>query len=61
MHVLYERLAQMLGAPVPPEGPAPTMIGSKKLSNARLISTGFEMVWPDALIGYAKLIDQASG
>lgn len=61
MHVLYERLAQMLGAPVPPEGPAPSMIGSKKLSNARLISTGFEMVWPDALIGYAKLIDQASG
>ena len=61
MDVLYDRLADMLGATPPPEGQAPAMLGSKKLSNARLLSTGFTCCWPDALVGYANLIDQASG
>ena len=61
MDMLYDRLAQRLGSMLPPEGPAPMMIGSKKLSNARLLSTGLQLRWPDALIGYANLIDQASG
>ena len=57
MDVLYDRLAQKLGAPKPAEGPAPIMIGSKKLSSARLLASGFKLAWPDALEGYLRLID----
>lgn len=56
MRVLYEALAQRVGGPCPPVGPAPSMVGSKRLSNARLVATGFEFKWPDSRDGYAAAI-----
>lgn len=56
MRVLYEALAQRVGGPCPPIGPAPAMVGSKRLSNARLVATGFEFKWPDSRDGYAAAI-----
>jgi nucleoside-diphosphate-sugar epimerase len=57
MHELYGDLADMIGAPAVPDGPAPASIGSKKLCNARLRASGFRFQWPDARMGYAKLIN----
>jgi len=57
LHELYGELAALIGAPAVPDGPAPASIGSKKLSNARLRSSGFRFAWPDARIGYAKLLE----
>ena len=57
MDVLYDRLAGLLGVARPSEGPAPMMIGSKKLSNKRLLATGFTLNCPDALTGYADMLD----
>jgi nucleoside-diphosphate-sugar epimerase len=59
LDALYDHLAHLIGAPTPPEGPAPTGIGSKRLSNARLRASGFVPQWPDARDGYAALLDQA--
>lgn len=56
MRDLYEALARCVGGPCPPVGPAPAMVGSKRLSNARLIATGFEFKWPDSRVGYAAAI-----
>lgn len=56
MHVLYEELARLAGAPRPGEGPAPAGIGSKRLSNARLRASGFVPRWPDAREGYRSLL-----
>lgn len=56
MHVLYEELARLAGAPRPGEGPAPAGIGSKRLSNARLRASGFVPRWPDARDGYRSLL-----
>ena len=56
MDELYDRFAGLLGVARPSEGPAPMMIGSKKLSNKRLLATGFKLKWPDALAGYADLV-----
>lgn len=56
MDVLYDHLATLAGAPLPAEGPSPTGIGSKRLSNARLRASGFEFRWPDARDGYAALL-----
>lgn len=53
---LYDHLAHLLGAPLPPEGPGPVGVGNKRLSNARLRATGFRCEWPDAREGYAALI-----
>jgi hypothetical protein len=53
---LYEALAQSVGGPCPPVGPAPAMVGSKRLSNARLVATGFKFKWPDSRDGYAAAI-----
>ena len=61
MDTLYDALADKLGVPKPSEGTAPAMIGSKRLSNQRLLATGFKLRWPDALAGYDQLIHQASG
>lgn len=61
MDTLYDALADKLGVPRPSEGTAPAMIGSKRLSNQRLLATGFKLCWPDALNGYDQLIHQASG
>lgn len=54
--VLYDHLAALAGAPRPAEGPAPTGIGSKRLSNARLRASGWALRWPDARDGYAALL-----
>ena len=56
MRTLYEALAKIAGGPVPPLGPAPAGIGSKRLRNARLRESGFEMLWPDSRSGHAALI-----
>jgi len=61
MDELYYRLADLLGVTRPVDGPAPMLIGSKKLSNKRLLATGFKLNWPDAMDGYAALLDQFSG
>lgn len=61
MRVLYDALAKLVGGPVPPEGPAPASVGSKRLSNARLRDSGFTLRWPDSRKGHAALISgQAS-
>lgn len=58
--VLYDHLADLLGAPRPPEGPAPAGVGNKRLSNARLRELGFRCAWPDAREGYAALVRASS-
>lgn len=57
LHVLYDHLARLVGAPTPPDGPPPAGIGSKRLSNARLLASGFVPRWPDSRDGYAVLIN----
>jgi len=59
LHELYGYLANLLGAPAPAAGPAPAGVGSKRLSNARLKSSGFVLRWPDARAGYAALAGRA--
>ncbi|ARP80886.1 NAD(P)-dependent oxidoreductase [Bordetella genomosp. 8] len=54
--VLYDHLADRLGCPRPAEGPPPAGIGSKKLRNARLRASGYELAWPDSRDGYAALL-----
>jgi nucleoside-diphosphate-sugar epimerase len=58
LDVFYDDLARRLHAPVPGEGPAPSGIGSKRLSNARLRASGFALQWPDSRDGYAALLDE---
>jgi nucleoside-diphosphate-sugar epimerase len=58
MRVLYEALAQLVGGPVPPQGPAPASVGSKRLSHARLRDSGFNFKWPDSREGHAALLSQ---
>ncbi len=53
---LYDHLASLLGMPPAVEGPAPTAVGSKRLSNARLRASGFVPRWPDSRDGYAALL-----
>jgi nucleoside-diphosphate-sugar epimerase len=56
LDVLYDHLARLIDAPRPPDGPPPANIGSKRLSNARLLASGFVPRWPDARTGYVDLI-----
>jgi nucleoside-diphosphate-sugar epimerase len=56
LHVLYDALAELVGAPPAPDGPPPANVGSKRLSNARLRASGFAMQWPDARLGYRALL-----
>lgn len=53
---LYLQLAKMLNAPTPGTGAPSPMMGKKKLSNQKLLSTGFEFKWPDCLQGYQAII-----
>ncbi len=53
---LYSSLAQMLGAPDPKTGAPSPMMGKKRLSNKKLLSTGFHLKWPNSLQGYQALI-----
>lgn len=55
MRTLYTSLAQLVGGPLPPEGASPMFVGSKRLSNARLLSSGFALNWPDSREGYASI------
>jgi nucleoside-diphosphate-sugar epimerase len=57
LDALYDYLAERVGASLPGEGPAPADVGSKRLSSARLRTSGFVPQWPDARDGYAALID----
>jgi nucleoside-diphosphate-sugar epimerase len=57
LDALYDYLARLVGAPSPPEGPAPAGVGSKRVSNARLRASGFVPRWPDARSGYAALLE----
>lgn len=57
LDVLYDHVAALAGAPLPPDGPPPAGVGSKRLSNARLRSSGFAPRWPDARMGYAALLE----
>lgn len=56
LDVLYDHLAALIGAPPPMDGAAPAAIGSKRLSNARLRASGYDLQWPDAREGYAALL-----
>ncbi|CAM3956174.1 NAD-dependent epimerase/dehydratase family protein [Bordetella tumulicola] len=56
LHVLYAHLAEQVGAAAPADGPAPAMVGSKRLSNARLRASGLTLQWPDSRAGYAALL-----
>ena len=56
LHTLYGYLAELIHAPAPAEGPAPSNVGSKKLSNARLRASGWRPQWPDSRTGYAALL-----
>lgn len=56
MRTLYDELARLVGAPSPAIGPAPASVGSKRLSNQRLIDSGFTFKWPDCRIGHAALL-----
>jgi nucleoside-diphosphate-sugar epimerase len=53
---LYGAVARGLGVPEPLDGPAPSGIGSKRLSNARLRASGFVPRWPDSRAGYVALM-----
>ena len=52
MRTLYEHLAKLVGGPIPPEGAPSRGVGSKRLSNARLINSGFKFKWPDSRVAY---------
>lgn len=52
MRTLYEHLARLVGGPVPPEGVPTRGVGSKRLSNARLLASGFIFKWPDSRLAY---------
>lgn len=60
LDVLYDHLAQLIGAALPAAGPPPGGIGSKRLSNARLRASGFVPRWPDSRAGYAALLGDAA-
>ncbi|NYT66363.1 hypothetical protein H0A58_10355 [Alcaligenaceae bacterium] len=53
---LYTQLASMVGAPTPTLGSTPDANLGKRLSNARLRASGFELQWPNAIAGYKALI-----
>lgn len=57
LDVLYDAVAQLIGADAPADGSAPFGIGSKRLSSARLRESGFVAQWPDSRIGYASLLE----
>lgn len=59
LHVLYEHIAGQLAAPAVPDGPPPSGVGSKRLSNRRLLESGLVLAWPDSRDGYAELIRES--
>jgi nucleoside-diphosphate-sugar epimerase len=57
---LYTALARLVGAPAPTTGPASPMMGKKRLSNKKLLATGFELQWPDCLDGYREILKETA-
>jgi nucleoside-diphosphate-sugar epimerase len=57
LDTLYDHLARQIHVSLPADGAPPPGVGSKRLSNARLRSSGFVPQWPDARDGYAALLD----
>ncbi len=55
LDVLYDHLAELLGGPPVADGAPPPGVGSKRLSNARLLESGFALRWADSRDGYAAL------
>lgn len=55
---LYTALAKMLGVDPPKSGTPSFMMGKKQLSNQKLLSSGFELQWPDCLEGYKAIISK---
>lgn len=55
---LYDELAKLLQAPPPPRKDYAE--GGKRLSNQRLLNSGFTLEHPDSLVAYAELIKQGS-
>jgi len=53
---LYSAIAQKIGAPTPKTGQPSPMMGKKRLSNLKLIESGFIFRWPDARDGYAAIL-----
>lgn len=56
LKTLYRELAHALGVAEPAVGPPSPMMGRKRLSNHKLLSTGFELRWPDCRVGYAAIM-----
>lgn len=52
---LYDAVAAMQGAPAPSRRPGDEPDVGKRLSPARLLASGFELRWPDAIEGYRAL------
>lgn len=50
----YAQLADLLGVPHPPSRVQPP--SGKRLSNARLVDSGWTPRWPDAIAGYRALL-----
>lgn len=57
LDVLYEHLCRLINVPSPPSGAPPAGVGSKRLSNARLLASGLTLRWPDSRTGYAALLN----
>jgi len=53
---LYTAIARQAGAPDPALGGPSRMMGKKRLSNLKLIQSGFTFRWPDSRDGYAKIL-----
>jgi nucleoside-diphosphate-sugar epimerase len=53
---LYTSIARQIGAPEPATGSPTPMMGKKRLSNLKLIQSGFDFRWPDSRDGYAKIL-----
>jgi len=53
---LYTDIARKVGAPDPSTGGPTRMMGKKRLSNQKLIKSGFTFRWPDSRDGYAKIL-----
>lgn len=60
MNVLYQHIADSVGAPKVKVGPPPAGMHSKRLSCQRLLDSGFKHQWPDAIQGYSKLIGRST-
>lgn len=55
---LYAEIAQLLNVDTPPDGPPSPMMGKKRLSNRKLLDTGYVFRWPDCVEGYRQIIAQ---